>query len=113
MSSRVRVTVSVERQGPPLDLLDSDVKLISAGRNDSDILGDDSEPRDGEVGVQRVGENVVVSILVGIEEDGSFDDSGERRSVCETGRFSGVELRSDRRVCDEVELGAWVRTAWE
>ena len=105
MSSRVRVTVSVDRQGPPLDLLDSDVKLISAGRNDSDILGDERDPRDGEVG-----ENVVVSILDGMEEDdGSLDVKGERRSVWETGRFSGVELRSDRRVCDEVVLGAWVR----
>jgi len=81
MSSRVRVTASVERQGPPLDLLDSDVKLISAGRNDSDILGDDSEPNDGEVGVHRVGEKVVVNILVGIEDDGSFEVKGERRSV--------------------------------
>jgi len=77
MSSRVRVTVSVDRQGPPLDLLDSDVKLISAGRNDSDILGDEREPREGEVG-----ENVVVSILDGMEEDdGSLDVRGERRSV--------------------------------
>ena len=77
MLSKVRVTVSVERQGPPLDLLDSDVKLISAGRNDSGILGDKREPRDGEVG-----ENVVVSILDGMEEDdGSLDVRGERRSV--------------------------------
>ena len=73
----VRVTVSVDRQGPPLDLLDSDVKLISAGRNDSDILGDEREPREGEVG-----ENVVVSILDGMEgDDGSLDVGGERRSV--------------------------------
>ena len=72
MSSRVRVTVSVDRQGPPLDLLDSDVKLISA-----DILGDEREPREGEVG-----ENVVVSILDGMEgDDGSLDVRGERRSV--------------------------------
>ena len=77
MSSRVRVTVSVDRQGPPLDLLDSDVKLISAGRNDSDIRGDEREPREGEVG-----ENVVVSILDGMEEDdGSLDVRRERRSV--------------------------------
>ena len=77
MSSKVRVTVLVERQGPPLDLLDSDVKLISAGRTDSGILGGKREPRDGEVG-----ENVVVSILDGMEEDdGSLDVRGERRSV--------------------------------
>jgi len=81
MSSRVSVTVSVERQGPQLDLLDSDVKLMSAGRKDSDILGDDKEPNDGEVGVQREGENVVVRILEGIDADGSFEFNGERRSV--------------------------------
>lgn len=115
MSSRVRVTVSVERQGPQLDLLDSDVKLMSAGRNDSDILGDDREPNDGEVGVHIDGENVVVNRLEGIDidDEDSFEFNGERRRVCDTGRFSGVELRRDRRVCDEVVLGVWDKTVWE
>ena len=72
MLSMVGVTVLVERQGPPLDLLDSDVKLISSGRNDSDILGDEREPREGEVV-----DNVVVSILDG----GSLDVNGGRRIV--------------------------------
>jgi len=105
MSSKVRVTVSEERQGPPLDRLDSDVKLISAGRNDSDIRGEESEPKDGEVGVHNVEENVVVKMLDGTDEEGNFELRGERRSVCETGRFSGVELSRERRVCDEVVLG--------
>jgi len=113
MSSRVRVTVSVERQGPQLDLLDSDVKLMSAGRNDSDILGEDSEPKDGDVGVPRDGENVVVNRLEGMDDEGSLDCKEERRRVCDTGRFSGVELSRERRVCDEVVLGVWDKTVWE
>jgi len=104
--------VSVERPGQ-LDRLDSDVKLISAGRNDSDILGEDSEPNDGDVGVPREGEKVVVRRLDGMDDDGSFDCSGERRRVCDTGRFSGVELSRERSVCDEVVLGVWERTVWD
>lgn len=112
MSSRVRVTVSVERQGPQLDLLDSDVKLMSAGKNDSDILGDEREPNDGEVGVHRDGENVVVNRLeaIDIDDDEIFEFNGDKRRVCDTGRFSGVELRRDRRVWDEVVLGVWDKT---
>jgi len=91
--------VSVERPGPQLDRLDSDVKLTSAGRNDSDILGEDSEPNDGDVGVARDGAKVVVKRLEDIDDDdGSFDCRGERRRVCDTGRFSGVELSRERSV---------------
>ena len=63
MSSRVRVTVSVKGPGPPLDVLDSDVRLIFAGMNGSDILGDERGTRGGEVS-----ETVVVRILDGMED---------------------------------------------
>ena len=43
------MVVSVERQGPPVDLLDSDVELMSAGRKDFDFLGDEREHMEGEV----------------------------------------------------------------
>lgn len=105
--------MSVDKQGPQLDLLDSDVKLMSAGRNDSDILGEDSEPNDGEDGVPMDGENVVVNILEGIDVIEGFDCNGDRSKVCDTGRFSGVVLSRERRVCDEVEWGVWDRTVWE
>ena len=50
-----------EEAGPPLDLLDSDMDLMFAGRKGSDILGGKREHRGGE--------NVVVSILYGVYED--------------------------------------------
>ena len=58
ISSNVSVPVSV-----PLSLLDSEVKLISAGRNDSDILwlGDRAGPAKKFGCLDRV--NVVVRML--------------------------------------------------
>ena len=84
------------------------MKLMSAGRNDSDIRGDDSVPIEDEEGVPRVDEKVVVSMLDGgtTDVDEIFEFKGDKRRVCDTGRFSGVELRRERRVCDdEVVLG--------
>ena len=66
-----------------LPLSEAVVKLMSAGRKDSASLLEETEPEAG------------VSIR-----------------VWETGRFSGVELRRDLRVCDEVEDERETEPVW-
>lgn len=95
MSSSVSVTVSA-----PLSRLDSEVKLMSAGRKDSDIRC----PGDLAGLVKKFGWRarlkVVVRILCGMD-DVSADEV--IFIVCDTGRFSGVLLRSALSVCEEVD----------
>merc|ERR1719412_784864 len=52
----------------------------------------------------ELGEAEVLSMVVVAVLPGCLSCSGDSTSVCETGRFSGVELRRERRVWAEVVL---------
>ena len=86
-SSRVRVIVS--ELSPDSSLSPEEVKLMSAGRKDSDSL----------VAVEVSGGGVT-RVPVLYEEVAALLLMGDRMRVWDTGRFSGVELSSERRVCD-------------
>ena len=86
-SSRVRVIVS--ELSPDSSLSPEEVKLMSAGRKDSDSL----------VAVEVSGGGVT-KVAVLYVEVAALLLMGDRMRVWDTGRFSGVELSSERRVCD-------------
>ena len=86
-SSRVRVIVS--ELSPDSSLSPEEVKLMSAGRKDSDSL----------VAVEVSGGGVTMVAVLYVEV-AALLLMGDRMRVWDTGRFSGVELSSERRVCD-------------
>lgn len=103
MSSRVRLTASEGRLDTSVDP-DLLVKLMSAGRKDSVIFGGEFLSVFDEGAC--MGENVVVSIVLLVcEEVTRRGWRGAILMVWVTGKFSGVELRRERRVWDdEVEV---------
>ena len=81
--------VIVSELSPDSSLSPEEVKLMSAGRKDSDSL----------VAVEVSGGGVT-RVPVLYVEVAALLLMGDRMRVWDTGRFSGVELSSERRVCD-------------